>query len=242
MEAQDPAVEALMAELKSVVDGSELSVASNALEESTHIFTELCKEFDRVIPERVGGTMAVVYTLDDEGNKQAREEILSGSADYIKDAGTTDDDVRSGRGTPAKVEVIAPSIEASEMLNLLSDTEGSILLNAWKDPVSLITRVRRGSDLLQVMASASVIVYIKTLPTGDTITKNWSCEVAAPKREDFDSEYEHDLVKLTYSYLAEPHIIKQKSPEAFQILVDSISHKMERQVKQMMESEDEDEG
>jgi hypothetical protein len=71
MEQQDPNIEALMAELKSVVDGSELSTASNALEETTNVFTTLCREFDKVIPESVTGTLAVITTLDEEGASQA---------------------------------------------------------------------------------------------------------------------------------------------------------------------------
>jgi len=232
MEQQDPAVEALMAELRSVVDGSELSTASEALEETTNVFTTLCREFDKVIPESVTGTLAVITTLDAEGANQAVSDILSGKADYIKDSTTTDDDVRSGRGTPAKVELIAPSVVGTEMLTMLSDTEASILLNAWKNPVSLISRVRLGNELLQVMVTASTMVFIKTLPSGDTITKRWSSDVSTPTREEVDSDYEFDLIRLTYSYLAEPHIIKQKSQEAFDLLVASIGHKMERQMRE----------
>lgn len=228
-----------MAELRSVVDGSELSTVSDALNETTNVFTMLCREFDKTIPKAVGGTLAVITTLDNEGTAQAVEDMLSGKAEYFKDTGTTDDDIRSGRGMPARVELVAPQVKASEMLNLLADTEGSILLNAWKDPVSLIVRVRHGEDLLQVMATAPSIVFIKTLPTGDTITKTWVSAVKAPTREEVDSDYEFDLVRLTYSHLAEPHIIKKESPKAFEILVDSIGHKMERQMKEMM---GEDEG
>jgi UPF0288 family protein (methanogenesis marker protein 3) len=61
MEQQDPNIEALMAELKSVVDGSELSKASDALEETTNVFTTLCREFDKTIPESVTGTLAVIH-------------------------------------------------------------------------------------------------------------------------------------------------------------------------------------
>ena len=232
MEQQDPNIEALMAELRSVVDGSELSTASNALEETTNVFTTLCREFDKVIPESVTGTLAVITTLDEEGTAQAIADMLSGKAEYLKDAGTTDDDIRSGKGTPAKVELVAPSVVGTEMLTMLSDTEASILLNAWKNPVSLISRVRRNNELLQVMVTASTMVFIKTLPSGDTITKRWSSEVSAPTLEELDNEYEFDLIRLTYSYLAEPHIIKQKSQEAFDLLVASIGHKMERQMRE----------
>lgn len=232
MEQQDPNIEALMAELKSVVDGSELATASDALEETTNVFATLCREFDKAIPESVTGTLAVITTLDEEGTAQAIKDMLSGKAEYLKDTGTTDDDIRSGKGQPARVELVAPSIVGTEMLTMLSDTEASILLNAWKNPVSLISRVRRNNELLQVMVTASTMVFIKTLPSGDTITKRWSAEVASPTREELDSEYEFDLIKLTYSYLAEPHIIKQKSQEAFDLLVASIGHKMERQMRE----------
>lgn len=232
MEEQDPNIEALMAELKSVVDGSELSTASDALDESTNVFTTLCREFDKAIPESVTGTLAIITTLDEQGANQAVDDILAGRADYIKDSTTTDDDVRSGRGMPAKVELVAPSVAGTDMLTMLSDTEASILLNAWKNPVSLISRVRRNNELLQVMVTASTMVFIKTLPSGDTITKRWSSDVSTPTREELDSEYEFDLIKLTYSYLAEPHIIKQKSQEAFDLLVASIGHKMERQMRE----------
>jgi len=243
MEQQDPNIEALMAELKSVVDGSELSTASNALEETTNVFTALCRQFDKVIPESVTGTLAVITTLDEEGSAQAIEDMLSGKAEYLKDAGTTDDDIRSGNGTPAKVELIAPSVVGTEMLTMLSDTEASILLNAWKNPVSLISRVRRGNELLQVMVTASTMVFIKTLPSGDTITKRWSSEVSAPTLEELDNEYEFDLIRLTYSYLSEPHIIKQKSQEAFDLLVASIGHKMERQMREAgIDLDESDEG
>jgi hypothetical protein len=229
MEAQDPAVEALMAELRSVVDGSELATVSDALEETVNVFTMLCREFDKTIPESVGGTLAVVTTLDEEGTKEAINDMLTGKAEYLRDKATTDDDIRLGKGMPARVEMVAPEMDASKMLAFLADTEASILLNAWKDPVSLITRVRHGNDLLQVMATAPGIVFIKTLPTGDRITKTWS-SVKSPTREELDSDYEFDLIRLSYSHLAEPHIIKQKSPEAFQLLVTSIGHKMERQM------------
>jgi hypothetical protein len=132
MEAQDPAVEALMAELKSVVDGSELAKMSDALEETVNVFTMLCREFDKTIPESVGGTLAVVTTLDEEGTKEAINDMLTGKAEYLRDKATTDDDVRSGRGMPARVEMVAPEMDASKMLTFLADTEASILLNAWK--------------------------------------------------------------------------------------------------------------
>jgi hypothetical protein len=240
MEQQDPNIEALMAELRSVVDGSELATASDALEETTNVFTMLCREFDKVIPESVTGTLAVITTLDEEESEQAVEDMLSGKAQYLKDTGTTDEDMRSGRGTPAKVQLIAPSVVGTEMLTLLSDTEASILLNAWKSPVSLISRVRRNNELLQVMVTASTMVFIKTLPSGDTITKRWSSDVSTPTLEELDNEYEFDLIKLTYSYLAEPHIIKQKSQEAFDLLVASIGHKMERQMREAGIDPDED--
>jgi hypothetical protein len=243
MEQQDPAVEALMAELRSVVDGSELSTASDALDETTNVFTTLCREFDKVIPESVTGTLAVITTLDEEGTAQAIADMLSGKAEYLKDADTTDDDIRSGRGKPAKVELIAPSVVGTEMLTMLSDTEASILLNAWKNPVSLISRVRLDNELLQVMVTASTMVFIKTLPSGDTITKRWSSDVSTPTREEVDSDYEFDLIRLTYSYLAEPHIIKQKSQEAFDLLVASIGHKMERQMREAgIDLDESDEG
>jgi hypothetical protein len=242
MKEQDPTVEALMAELRSVVDGSELSTASDALEETTNVFATLCREFDKVIPESVTGTLAVITTLDEEGANKAVDDILAGRADYIKDTHTTDEDVRSGRGMPAKVELVAPTVVGTEMLTMLADTEASILLNAWKNPVSLISRVRRNNELLQVMVTASSLVFIKTLPSGDTITKRWSAEISQPTREELDSEYEYDLIKLTYSYLAEPHIIKQKSQEAFDLLVASIGHKMERQMREAGIDLDEDEG
>jgi hypothetical protein len=53
---------------------------------------------------------------------------------------------------------------------------------------------------------------------------------SSPTLEELDNEYEFDLIRLTYSYLSEPHIIKQKSQEAFDLLVTSIGHKMERQM------------
>ena len=46
-----------------------------------------------------------------------------------------------------------------------------------------------------------------------------------------DEKYEFDLVRGTYKYLAMPMEMKQDSPKAYETLLEAISEKVQRQVR-----------
>jgi len=231
----------LMDQLKGIIDDAGSDYLDKAEQEAKHIFTEMCKAFDADLPKDLETILLGIQKVDDEDEIA---EAKAGMRPSVKSQfleGLDDPEAQCMRVKP-----IIGSIEPDHFIDMLHDTETAMLLSAWFEPHSLVSRVKRNGVVLHVMALPNAITYIKTLATGDTITKYWGNKrdaegnIVYPELSDFDEKYEYDLVRGTYKYLAMPMEMKQDSPKAYETLLEAISEKVQRQVRQSFDEGDED--
>jgi hypothetical protein len=226
----------LMAQLEGIMNNAGEDLMDKTVKEATHIFSELCNQFDRDIPDDVEAIlMGMVQVTDPDEEKEARQRARDADraimSQYLEN-GVDDPESRAMR-----LQSIVTSLDAESILDLLQDTETAMLLSAWLEPEGLITRVRRPDGLLQVMTTAGSVQFIKTLPTGDRIVRFWGHErkengrAKYPERDDFANEYEYELCRGTYKYLAMPLELKKDSEAAYDTMLNAISEKLQRQVR-----------
>lgn len=234
---KDPNIEALMAELKAIVDNEAQDMKGDAQKEAEHIFTQIVKEFskDNDISDK-DSVLAVVSMVEDR--EAMIKDITENDASYIKSDFVTKDEMMNGVGKGAQCKIVAAGMSESKFVEMLNDIESNILLCAWLDPVGLITRLKRNGQTLNVFASAETLVFIRQLPNGEQVTRSWGADTEdRPKASEFDDDFDYEFIRLSYKALAEPHMIKAKSQDAFEIMVNAIGDK----IQQKMENRDDDE-
>jgi hypothetical protein len=231
----------LMAELEGIINNAGSDYLDKAEQEAKHIFTEMCKAFDADLPNDLETILLGIQRVDDE---EEIAEAKAGMRPSVKSQfleGLDDPEAQCMRVKP-----IIGSLEPDNFIDMLHDTETAMLLSAWFEPTSLVSRVKRNGVTLHVMALPNAITYIKTLATGDTITKYWGNKrdadgkILYPEPSDFDEKYEFDLVRGTYKYLAMPMEMKQDSPKAYETLLEAISEKVQRQVRNSFGDDDDE--
>ena len=226
----------LMAQLEGIINNAHEDLVDKTVQEATHIFSELCKQFDTDIPDSVEAILLGLTEVTDaeeidEAKERAKNHDKAVMSQFLEE-GLDDPEARA-----MKLQSIVHQVDGERMLDLLQDTDTAMLLSAWLEPQGLITRVRRPDGLLQVMVTSGSVQFIKTLPTGDRIVKFWGAErkengkTVYPERSDFANDYEYELCRGTYKYLAMPLELKSKSQEAYDTLLNSISEALQRQMK-----------
>jgi hypothetical protein len=234
---QDPNVDALMAELKAIVDNEAQDMKGMAQQEAEHIFTQIVKEFSKDNDIKDKESVLAVISIVEDRDKMIKD-IEENDASYIKSDFVTKDEMLNGVGKGAQCKVVASGMTESKFVEMLNDIESNILLCAWLDPVGLITRLKRNGQTLNVFASAETLVFIRQLPNGEQVTRSWGADKEdRPKPSEFDDEFDYEFLRLSYKALAEPHMIKAKSQDAFEMMVNAIGDK----IQQKMESTDDDE-
>jgi hypothetical protein len=129
-------------------------------------------------------------------------------------------------------------MKESKFIEMLNDIESNILLCAWLDPVGLITRLKRNGQILNVFASAETLVFIRQLPNGEQVTRSWGAETdERPKASEFDDDFDYEFIRLSYKALAEPHMIKAKSQDAFEMMVSAIGDKIQQKMENLNDDE-----
>ena len=225
----------LMAQLEGIINNAQEDIMEKTVQEATHIFSALCKRFDQDIPDDVEAVLlGMVQVTDPDEEATAREHARTGHKAIMSqflENGVDDPESRA-----MKLQSIVTSLDAEMLLDLLQDTETAMLLSAWLEPEGLVARVRRPDGLLQVMVTAGSVQFIKTLPTGDRIVKFWGdkrkdSKAVYPERSDFANDYEYELCRGTYKYLAMPLELKKDSQAAYDTMLNAISEKLQRQVQ-----------
>lgn len=230
----------LMDQLKGIIDNAGEDYLDKAEQEAKHVFTEMVKAFDSDLPKDLDTILLGIQKVDDEdeiaeAKAGMRQSVKSQFLDSLDDP----------EAQCMRVKPIIGELEPDNFIDMLHDTETAMLLSAWFEPTALVSRIKRNGVTLHVMALPNAITYIKTLATGDTITKYWGNKrdadgkIVYPEPSDFDEKYEFDLVRGTYKYLAMPMEMKQDSPKAYETLLEAISEKVQRQVRQSMDDDDE---
>lgn len=231
----------LMDQLKGIIDNAGEDYLDKAEQEAKHVFTEMVKAFDSDLPKDLNTILLGIQKVDDEdeiaeAKAGMRQSVKSQFLDSLDDP----------EAQCMRVKPIIGEIEPDNFIDMLHDTETAMLLSAWFEPTALVSRIKRNGVTLHVMALPNAITYIKTLATGDTITKYWGNKrdadgkIVYPEPSDFDEKYEFDLVRGTYKYLAMPMEMKQDSPKAYETLLEAISEKVQRQVQQSMDDDDDE--
>ena len=225
----------LMANLESIMNNAGEDLLDKTVQEATHIFSQLCNQFDQDIPNDVEAVLlGMVQVTDPDEEKEARDRARADDraiTSQFLENGVDDPESRAMR-----LQSIVTSLDAEMLLDLLQDTETAMLLSAWLEPEGLITRVRRPDGLLQVMTTQGSVQFIKTLPTGDRIVRFWGDKreggkAVYPMRDDFANDYEYELCRGTYKYLAMPLELKKDSQAAYDTMLNAISEKLQRQVQ-----------
>lgn len=231
----------LMDQLKGIIDNASEDFLDKAEQEAKHVFTEMVKAFDSDLPKDLNTILLGIQKVDDEDEIA---EAKAGMRQSVKSQFL--DDLDDPEAQCMRVKPIIGEIEPDNFIDMLHDTETAMLLSAWFEPTALVSRIKRNGVTLHVMALPNAITYIKTLATGDTITKYWGNKrdadgkIVYPEPSDFDEKYEFDLVRGTYKYLAMPMEMKQDSPRAYETLLEAISEKVQRQVRQSMDEDDDE--
>ena len=231
----------LMDQLKGIIDNAGEDYLDKAEQEAKHVFTEMVKAFDADLPKDLDTILLGIQKVDDEDEIA---EAKAGMRQSVKSQFL--DDLDDPEAQCMRVKPIIGEIEPDNFIDMLHDTETAMLLSAWFEPTALVSRIKRNGVTLHVMALPNAITYIKTLATGDTITKYWGNKrdadgkIVYPEPSDFDDKYEFDLVRGTYKYLAMPMEMKQDSPKAYETLLEAISEKVQRQVRQSMDDDDDE--
>ena len=233
---KDPNVDALMAELKAIVDNEEQDMKGMAQQEAEHIFTQIIKEFSKDSDIKDKQSVLAVVSMVEDREKMIKD-ITENDAGYIKSDFVTKDEMLNGVGKGAQCKVVGAGMSESKFVEMLNDIESSILLCAWLDPVGLITRLKRNGQTLNVFASAQTLVFIRQLSNGESVTRSWGADTDdRPKASEFDDDFDYEFIRLSYKALAEPQMIKAKSQDAFEMMVSAIGDK----IQQRMESRDDD--
>ena len=226
----------LMAQLEGIINNAGEDIANKTVEEATHIFSVLCNQFDTDIPDEVEAVLLGLTEVSDPDEvAEAKERAKTGDRSVMSQFLDNGLDTEGARAM--KLQAIVQGIDGEMMLDLLQDTETAMLLSAWLEPEGLVARVRRPDGLLQVMVTAGSVQFIKTLPTGDRITRFWGHDRKPdgkhvyPERDDFANDYEYELCRGTYKYLAMPLELKKDSQDAYDTLLNAISEKLQRQVR-----------
>jgi hypothetical protein len=234
----------LMDQLKGIIDNAGEDLANKTVEEATHIFSVLCTQFDEHIPDDVEAVlMGMTEVSDPDEVSEARERAKTGDRAIMSQFLDNGLDTEGARAM--KLQAIVQGIDGEMMLDLLQDTETAMLLSAWLEPEGLVARVRRPDGVLQVMTTAGSVQFIKTLPTGDRIVKFWGHDRnpdgkhVYPMRDDFANDYEYELCRGTYKYLAMPLELKKDSQDAYDTLLNAISEKLQRQVQRDNDDDEE---
>jgi hypothetical protein len=231
----------ILAELEGIINNAGSDYLDKSEQEAKHVFTEMCKAFDADLPKDLETILLGIQKVDDE---EEIAEAKAGMRPSVKSQfleGLDDPEAQCMRVKP-----IIGELEPDNFIDMLHDTETAMLLSAWFEPHSLVSRVKRNGVTLHVMALPNSICYIKTLATGDTITKYWGNKrdadgkIVYPEPSDFDEKYEFDLVRGTYKYLAMPMEMKQDSPKAYETLLEAISEKVQRQVRNSFGDDDDE--
>lgn len=234
---KDPSVEALMAELKAIVDNEAEDLKGMAQKEAEHIFTKIVDEFNQ--DDDLAEASSVLAVVSMVADRDAMiKDIEENDAGYIRSEFVSDEDMRNGIGRGAQCKVVAKGMKEKRFMEALTDIESNILLNAWLDPVALITRLKRNDQILNVFASAENLVFIRQLPNGERVTRSWdSAADERPTTAEFDDEFDYEFIRITYSALADPHMIKAKSKEAFEMMVNAIGDKIQRKMENLGDDE-----
>lgn len=235
---QDPNVDALMAELKAIVDNEAQDMKGKAQQEAEHIFTQIVKEFtkDSDINDKQSA-LAVVAMVEDRD--KMIKDIEENDASYIRSEFITKEEMMSGVGKGAQCKVVATGMSESKFIEMLNDIESNILLNAWLNPVGLITRLKRNDETLNVFVTAETIVLIRQLANGEQVTRSWGGEPDdRPKASEFD-DFDYEFIRLSYKALAEPHMIKAKSQDAFEMMVSAIGDKIQQKMENLNDDDSE---
>ena len=231
----------ILNEVEGIINSTYEEYSTGHKLEALHIFSEMCKTFDQELPSDIETALfGVTFPDDDEKDEilnNAKEHpertVVSQFADTSK--GLDDPDLRA-----AKCQSVIHSIPKDHFMDMLMDNETSMLLSAWLAPQALISRVKDNGNTLQVMVTQNSIVFIKTLPTGDTVTKYWGMgepkdskgKTVFPERKDFTESLEYELVRGTYRYLCMPLELKEKSEQAYELLLETISENIQRKIQE----------
>ena len=234
---KDPNVDALMAELKAIVDNEAQDMKGMAQQEAEHIFTQIVKEFSKDSDVCDKQSVLAVISIVEDRDKMIKD-IEENDASYIKSDFVTKDEMLNGVGKGAQCKIVAADMSESKFIEMLNDIESNILLCAWLDPVGLITRLKRNGQTLNVFASAETLVFIRQLPNGEQVTRSWGGDKEdRPKASEFDDEFDYEFLRLSYKALAEPHMIKAKSQDAFEMMVSAIGDKIQQKMENLNEED-----
>jgi len=233
---KNPNIDALMAELKAIVDTEAQDMKGDAHREAEHIFTQIVKEFSKDSDVKDKQSILAVVSMCEDREKMIKD-ITENDAAYIRSDFVTKEEMINGVGKGAQCKIVANNMSESKFVEMLNDIESNILLCAWLDPVGLITRLKRNDQTLNVFVSAENIVFIRQLPNGEQVTNSWGADTNdRPKPSEFDDDFEYEFLRLSYKALAEPQMIKAKSQDAFEMMVSAIGDK----IQQKMENLDDD--
>ena len=233
---KDPNVDALMAELKAIVDNEAQDMKGMAQQEAEHIFTQIVKEFSKDSDVCDKKSVLAVISVVEDRDKMIKD-IEENDASYIKSDFVTKDEMLNGVGKGAQCKIVAADMSESKFIEMLNDIESNILLCAWLNPVSLITRLKRNDEILNVFVSAETIVLIRQLANGEQVTRSWGGEPDdRPKASEFE-DFDYEFIRLSYKALAEPHMIKAKSQDAFEMMVSAIGDKIQQKMENLNDDE-----
>jgi hypothetical protein len=233
---KDPNVDALMAELKAIVDNEAQDMKGMAQQEAEHIFTQIVKEFSKDSDVCDKQSVLAVVSIVEDRDKMIKD-IEENDASYIKSDFVTKDEMLNGVGKGAQCKIVAADMSESKFIEMLNDIESNILLCAWLNPVSLITRLKRNDEILNVFVSAETIVLIRQLANGEQVTRSWGGEPDdRPKASEFE-DFDYEFIRLSYKALAEPHMIKAKSQDAFEMMVSAIGDKIQQKMENLNDDE-----
>jgi hypothetical protein len=233
---KDPNVDALMAELKAIVDNEAQDMKGMAQQEAEHIFTQIVKEFSKDSDVCDKQSVLAVVSIVEDRDKMIKD-IEENDASYIKSDFVTKDEMLNGVGKGAQCKIVAADMSESKFIEMLNDIESNILLCAWLNPVSLITRLKRNDEILNVFVSAETIVLIRQLANGEQVTRSWGGEPDdRPKASEFE-DFDYEFIRLSYKALAEPHMIKAKSQDAFEMMVSAIGDKIQQKMENLGDDE-----
>lgn len=219
----------LMDSLRDIINQSAESLQGNALDEMRAMAHQLSDEFRKAIPEDCETAVFGIALTPDEEMGEARKRFDSGEA--LKSPFVND--INDETAKCAKVESIINGFPKERIFEFLEDFDGMMLLNGFMNPQGLIVRIKNEDNtVFEVFVTDRYMTTLKTLVTGERLVRQYSApDGEAPQREDFDSEFELDLVKSAYVALSIPHLVKQQGDDFYDTMIQVIQQKIERKMR-----------
>lgn len=219
----------LMDSLRDIINQSAESLQGNALDEMRAMAHQLSDEFRRAVPEDCETAVFGIALTPDEEMGEARKRFESGEA--LKSPFVND--INDETAKCAKVESIINGFPKERIFEFLEDFDGMMLLNGFMNPQGLIVRIKNEDNtVFEVFVTDRYMTTLKTLVTGERLVRQYSApDGEAPQQEDFDSEFELDLVRSAYVALSIPHLVRQQGDEFYDTMLNVIQQKMERKMR-----------